>query len=203
MALLAKSPWRAEEAEMGDVSTFDIGVRPSGPSDRAWLGQDGEQVMVSSCWCESAFVGGRRRMMRGVASSGIPAVWKRAVPRNRMREILTSGSVGGLAEQSLALPGRDIRCTHVTPPWADIGLARWAEKLPSRQSPLTENRNASDPANHHVYPTFSICQAGGVKPPVANCTAANRPRAPTHTRCVGPPGLNSLFLGHPVARATG
>ena len=45
-------------------------------------------------------------MMRGAAASGILAVWKRAAPRNRMREILTSGSVGGLAEQSLALPGR-------------------------------------------------------------------------------------------------
>ena len=33
------------------------------------------------------------------------AVWKRAVPRNRMRETLTSGSVGGLVEQSPILPG--------------------------------------------------------------------------------------------------
>ncbi len=32
--------------------------------------------------------------MRDAASSDILAVWKRAVPRNRMREILTSGSVG-------------------------------------------------------------------------------------------------------------
>ena len=47
--------------------------------------------------------------MRGAAASGILAVWKRAAPRNRMREILTSGSVGGLAEQSLALPGRKVR----------------------------------------------------------------------------------------------
>ena len=47
--------------------------------------------------------------MRGAAASGILAVWKRAAPRNRMREILTSGSVGGLAEQSLALPGRNVR----------------------------------------------------------------------------------------------
>ena len=45
-------------------------------------------------------------MMRGAAASGTLAIWKRAAPRNRMREILTSGSVGGLAEQSLALPGR-------------------------------------------------------------------------------------------------
>jgi hypothetical protein len=44
--------------------------------------------------------------MRDAASSGILAVWKRAAPRNRMREILTSGSVGGLVEQSLILPGR-------------------------------------------------------------------------------------------------
>ena len=34
--------------------------------------------------------------MRDAASSDILAVRKRAVPRNRMREILTSGSVGGL-----------------------------------------------------------------------------------------------------------
>ncbi len=32
-------------------------------------------------------------------------VWKRATPRNRMRESLTSGSVGGLVEQSPILPG--------------------------------------------------------------------------------------------------
>ena len=32
-------------------------------------------------------------------------VWKRAIPRNRMRESLTSGSVGGLVEQSPILPG--------------------------------------------------------------------------------------------------
>ncbi len=44
--------------------------------------------------------------MRDAASSDILAVWKRAAPRNRMREILTSGSVGGLVEQSLILPGR-------------------------------------------------------------------------------------------------
>ena len=44
--------------------------------------------------------------MRDAASSDILAVWKRAVPRNRMREILTSGSVGGLAEQSPILPGQ-------------------------------------------------------------------------------------------------
>jgi hypothetical protein len=43
--------------------------------------------------------------MRDAASSDILAVWKRAAPRNRMREIFTSGSVGGLVEQSLILPG--------------------------------------------------------------------------------------------------
>ena len=46
--------------------------------------------------------------MWDAASSDILAVWKRAVPRNRMREILTSGSVGGLVEQSPILPGRKI-----------------------------------------------------------------------------------------------
>ena len=39
---------------------------------------------------------GRRRMTRVVCESGNFAVWKRAVPRNRMREIFTYGSVGGL-----------------------------------------------------------------------------------------------------------
>lgn len=34
------------------------------------------------------------------------SVWKHAVPRNRMRETLTSGSVGGLVEQSPILPGQ-------------------------------------------------------------------------------------------------
>ena len=33
------------------------------------------------------------------------AVWKRAAPRNRMRETFTSGSVEGLVEQSPILPG--------------------------------------------------------------------------------------------------
>ena len=37
--------------------------------------------------------------------AGNLAVWKRAVPRNRMREIFTYGSVGGLVEQSPILPG--------------------------------------------------------------------------------------------------
>ena len=61
---------------------------------------------MNTCRYPNAFVSGRRRMMRDAASSGILAVWKRAAPRNRMREILTSGSVGGLIEQSLILPGR-------------------------------------------------------------------------------------------------
>ena len=44
--------------------------------------------------------------MRVDLPSGVNlAVWKRAVPRNRMRETFTSGSVGGLVEQSLILPG--------------------------------------------------------------------------------------------------
>jgi hypothetical protein len=51
--------------------------------------------------------------MRDAAASGILAVWKRAAPRNRMRENFTYGSVGGLAEQSLILPGRDARCPRV------------------------------------------------------------------------------------------
>jgi hypothetical protein len=51
--------------------------------------------------------------MRDVAASGILAVWKRAAPRNRMREIFTSGSVGGLAEQSLALPGHNFDAVGV------------------------------------------------------------------------------------------
>ena len=44
--------------------------------------------------------------MRDVASCDILAVWKRAALRNRMRENFTSGSVGGLVEQSPALPGQ-------------------------------------------------------------------------------------------------
>ncbi len=52
---------------------------------------------MNTCRYPNAFVSGRRRMMRDAASSDILAVWKRAAPRNRMREIFTSGSVGGLA----------------------------------------------------------------------------------------------------------
>ena len=47
----------------------------------------------------------------GVVPSAL-IVWKRAMPRNRMREILTSGSVGGLVEQSPILPGL---ATHAWP----------------------------------------------------------------------------------------
>ena len=58
--------------------------------------------------------------MRDAASSDILAVRKRAVPRNRMREILTSGSVGGLpSNRWLYL---DVPCSlhsPVTPPWAE------------------------------------------------------------------------------------
>ena len=44
--------------------------------------------------------------MRVVLPAGVNlTVWKHAVPRNRMRETFTSGSVGGLVEQSLILPG--------------------------------------------------------------------------------------------------
>ena len=68
---------------------------------------------MNTCRYPNAFVSGRRRMMRDAASSDILAVWKRAAPRNRMREIFTSGSVGGLAEQSLALPGRPVVYTQV------------------------------------------------------------------------------------------
>ena len=45
--------------------------------------------------------------MRVVLPAGVNlTVWKHAVPRNRMRETFTSGSVGGLVEQSLILPGQ-------------------------------------------------------------------------------------------------
>ena len=59
--------------------------------------------------------------MWDAASSDILAVWKHAVPRNRMREILTSGSVGGLVEQSPILPGRkcSMRLTFASP-WAGL-----------------------------------------------------------------------------------
>jgi hypothetical protein len=47
-------------------------------------------------------------------SSGHLAVWKRAAPRNRMRESLTYGSVGGPVGQPPALPGQptaySVRC---------------------------------------------------------------------------------------------
>ncbi len=59
--------------------------------------------------------------MRGAVASGILAVWKRAAPRNRMREIFTSGSVGGLAEQSLVLPG------HYS--WESSGKGDWLSAL--------------------------------------------------------------------------
>ena len=58
------------------------------------MGQPGEDVL--EC--------GRRRMTWVVCESGNFAVWKRAVPRNRMREIFTYGSVGGLVGQIFPLP---------------------------------------------------------------------------------------------------
>jgi len=43
--------------------------------------------------------------MRADLPSGVSlAVWKRAAPRNRMRETFTSGSVGGLAGNSRFYP---------------------------------------------------------------------------------------------------
>ena len=106
MALLVQPPRWSQETRLADLPTADGHVQASATSNRAWLGQDGKQVVMERKSWYRAFDGGRRRMMRGAAASGILAVWKRAAPRNRMREILTSGSVGGLAEQSLALPGR-------------------------------------------------------------------------------------------------
>jgi hypothetical protein len=52
---------------------------------------------------------GKRTEKRDAGCGVVPAVlivWKRAIPRNRMREILTSGSVGELVEQSPILPGQ-------------------------------------------------------------------------------------------------
>jgi len=43
---------------------------------------------------------------RIAATSRDLVVWKRATLKNRMREIFTSGSVGGSVEQSPSLPGR-------------------------------------------------------------------------------------------------
>jgi len=46
----------------------------------------------------------RRTMTRTAVSNGCSSVRKRAEPRNRMREILTSGSVGGLASNRRLYP---------------------------------------------------------------------------------------------------
>jgi hypothetical protein len=64
--------------------------------------------------------------MRADLPSGVSlAVWKRAAPRNRMRETFTSGSVGGLVEQSLILPGQPTcypyDCSTVTEDWKLLG----------------------------------------------------------------------------------
>jgi len=72
--------------------------------------------------------------MRVDLPSGVNlVVWKRAIPRNRMREIFTSGSVGGLVEQSPILPGRPI-VDEVTDPWGLTVLTaacRWSYNGPS------------------------------------------------------------------------
>jgi hypothetical protein len=45
--------------------------------------------------------------MRVVLPAGVNlTVWKRAVPRNRMRETFTSGSVGGLVGNNRFYPAR-------------------------------------------------------------------------------------------------
>ena len=62
----------------------------------------------------------RRTMTRTAVSNGCSSVRKRAEPRNRMREILTSGSVGGLAEQSPILPGRGRSMPRGHLPWATM-----------------------------------------------------------------------------------
>ena len=77
--------------------------------------------------------------MRGAAASGILAVRKRAAPRNRMREILTSGSVGGLAEQSLVLPGRIYEVPEVR-----HSLSRW------RKPPVVRETGNLGPEGRHM-----------------------------------------------------
>ena len=59
--------------------------------------------------------------MRVVASGCNLAVWKRAAPRNRMRETFTSGSVGGLVEQSPILPGQATATLYL---WLPQGVSR-------------------------------------------------------------------------------
>ena len=71
------------------------------------------------------------RVMRvALPSGGNLAKWKHGVPRNRMRETFTSGSVGGLVEQSPILPGQ--------PPC-----------YPYDRSTVNEDRKASDCSSRH------------------------------------------------------
>ncbi len=79
---------------------------------------------MNTCRYPNAFVSGRRRMMRDAASSDILAVWKRAAPRNRMREIFTSGSVGGAPGNRCFYPDGNARYTPVASPWAKLGPSR-------------------------------------------------------------------------------
>ena len=98
VAVLAAPPWRPEE-DVASVWAAEGGVPAAAAQDRARVGRvagrapdtwsNGDQV----CWSADG-----DRCRGWSAMSGHLAVWKRAVPRNRMREIFTYGAVGGLVE---------------------------------------------------------------------------------------------------------
>src|SRR4029077_7709278 len=96
LAVLAEPPWRSED-DVASVWADDGSVPAASAQDRERVGiVPGRSPGTQSNWdqlCWSADGDGLRGLS---AKPGHLAVWKRAVPRNRMREILTYGSVGGL-----------------------------------------------------------------------------------------------------------
>ena len=98
MALLVEPSRRSQETELGAVSETVEGVSPSAAENHAAL--SGREFQRDACrrLGETVFErAGGEMVMRVDLPSGVNlAVWKRAAPRNRMRETFTSGSVGGL-----------------------------------------------------------------------------------------------------------
>ena len=93
---------------MGEVREAAEDVPSSAAEDHAFLGV---WVFWRCVWRRvgetvRALADGEMVMRVDLPSGVNLAVWKRAVSRNRMRETFTSGSVGGLVEQSSILPGR-------------------------------------------------------------------------------------------------
>jgi hypothetical protein len=94
VAVLAAPPWRPAE-DRASVGAAEGSGYAASAQDRERVGiVPGRSPGTQSNWDEVCWRTDRERGRGLSALAGHLAVWKRAVPRNRMREIFTSGSVG-------------------------------------------------------------------------------------------------------------